>query len=114
MLRRIDLTADPAGADLRRVLPRAVVDVHAALDAVTPVVAAGAERGYPGEREATLRFDGVDVADLVVHDSEPLDCLGSRPRQHRQAGRHHVPLLYAEGDLGRGDVELDEPGTGPL
>jgi histidinol dehydrogenase len=66
VLRRIDLTADPAGADLRRVLPRAVVDVHAALDAVTPVVTAVAERGYPAAREATLRFDGVDVAEPRV------------------------------------------------
>lgn len=84
VLRRLDLTADDS-ADLRRVLPRAAVDVRAAREAVTPVVEAVAARGYPAAREATLRFDGVDVAvprvpttalrealaglDPVVHDA---------------------------------------------
>lgn len=74
MLRRVDLTARPAAgsdADLRRILPRAAVDVHAALAAVTPVVTAVQQRGYPAAREATLRFDGVDVADPRV----PVDAL---------------------------------------
>jgi histidinol dehydrogenase len=65
VLRRLDLTS--AGpADLRRALPRAAVDVHAALDAVTPIVEDVAARGYPAAREATLRFDGVDVAEPRV------------------------------------------------
>ena len=59
MLRRIDLTA--ADSDLRGALPRARVDVHQALAAVRPIVEAAAERGYAAVREATLRFDGVDV-----------------------------------------------------
>ncbi|MBE7186964.1 histidinol dehydrogenase [Jatrophihabitans endophyticus] len=60
MLRRLDLTA--AGtADLRRVLPRAKVDVRAAVESVAPLVDAVAARGYAAVREATLRFDGVDV-----------------------------------------------------
>jgi histidinol dehydrogenase len=59
-LRRLDLTAAPVD-DLRRLLPRAKVDVPAALDAVAPLVADVAARGYPAVREATLRFDGVDV-----------------------------------------------------
>ncbi|MCU1657443.1 MAG: hisD [Pseudonocardiales bacterium] len=61
VLRRLDLTS--AGtADLRGLLPRAAVDVRAALEAVTPVVEAVAAQGYPAARAATLRFDGVDVA----------------------------------------------------
>ncbi|HZE48106.1 MAG TPA: histidinol dehydrogenase [Jatrophihabitantaceae bacterium] len=64
MLRRIDLTG--TDADLRRVLPRARVDVQAALDAVTPIVDGVAARGYAAVREATLRFDGVDVPDPRV------------------------------------------------
>ncbi|MDT4913076.1 MAG: histidinol dehydrogenase [Pseudonocardiales bacterium] len=64
VLRRLDLTA--ASADLRRVLPRARVDVHAALEVVTPLVEDVAARGYPAVREATLRFDGVDVPDPRV------------------------------------------------
>ncbi|MDT4938353.1 MAG: histidinol dehydrogenase [Pseudonocardiales bacterium] len=60
MLRRIDLTS-AATSDLRRVLPRAAVDVDAALQAVAPLVRDVAARGYAAAREATERFDGVDV-----------------------------------------------------
>src|SRR5690242_6802037 len=64
-MRRLDLrSASPA--DLRRVLPRAEVDVAAALAAVSPLVADVAARGYAAVREATLRFDGVDVPDPIV------------------------------------------------
>jgi histidinol dehydrogenase len=45
--------------------------VHAALEAVTPVVEDVAARGYPAARDATLRFDGVDVAEPRV----PADAL---------------------------------------
>jgi len=65
VLRRIDLTTATA-ADLRRVLPRARVDVHTALEAVTPIVTDVEARGYAAAREATQRFDGVDVADPRV------------------------------------------------
>jgi histidinol dehydrogenase len=69
MLRRVDLTA--AGpADLGRALPRAKVDVTAALAAVTPLVEDIAARGYPAAREATLLFDGVDVAQPRVTAAE--------------------------------------------
>jgi histidinol dehydrogenase len=49
------------GREIRRVLPRAAVDVSAALAAVTPLVEDVRERGYPAVREATERFDGVAV-----------------------------------------------------
>jgi histidinol dehydrogenase len=71
VLRRLDLRS--GSADLRRVLPRAAVDVHAALEAVTPVVEDVAARGYPAARDATLRFDGVDVPEPRV----PADALGA-------------------------------------
>ncbi len=64
MLRRIDLTG--SDVDLRRVLPRARVDVHTALAVVRPIVEAVEARGYAAAREATLRFDGVDVPDPRV------------------------------------------------
>ena len=77
MLRRIDLRASGAGesrasgaGDLRRVLPRAAVDVSAALAAVTPIVSEVAARGYAAAREATERFDGIDVADPRVPAGE--------------------------------------------
>jgi histidinol dehydrogenase len=65
VLRRLDLSHDRT-PELRRVLPRAAVDVRSALDAVTPLVEAVAGRGYPAAREATLRFDGVDVPEPRV------------------------------------------------
>ncbi len=64
MLRRIDLRFEPeavSAVGLARLLPRAELDVTAAAAAVAPLVAAVAERGYAAAREATLRFDGVDV-----------------------------------------------------
>ena len=48
-------------ADPRRTLPRARVDVAAALEAVRPLVESVQARGYAAAREATARFDGVDV-----------------------------------------------------
>jgi len=65
VMRRVDLTAADT-RDLRRVLPRAAVDVNAAVAAVTPIIEAVRERGYAAAREATLRFDGIDVADPRV------------------------------------------------
>ena len=77
MLRRIDLTA--VNADPRRALPRARVDVAAALEAVRPLVESVHARGYAAAREATARFDGVDVdtprvaADALAAALEGLD-----------------------------------------
>ena len=64
MLTRIDLrgsTEDP-----RRLLPRAALDVAAATEVVRPVVEAIREHGAPAIRDATRRFDGVDLTDLRV------------------------------------------------
>jgi histidinol dehydrogenase len=64
-MRQLDLRSTLV-AELRRVLPRAEVDVDAALAVVSPLVADVAARGYPAAREATLRYDGVDVAAPAV------------------------------------------------
>ncbi len=74
MLRRLDLTA-AGSAGLRRALPRAQVDVQAALAAVTPVVDDVAARGYAAARAATLRFDGVDVPEPRVPAAALADAL---------------------------------------
>ena len=66
MLTRIDLRDRPAGGDLRGVLPRAALDVESAVAAVRPVVEAVRDRGVAAVREATLRFDGVELGDLRV------------------------------------------------
>ncbi|HEX2904068.1 MAG TPA: histidinol dehydrogenase [Jatrophihabitans sp.] len=67
MLRRVDLSAAPTSPRaLRRVLPRAAVDVSAAVATVTPIVEQVREHGYAAARRFTEQFDGVDVADPRV------------------------------------------------
>lgn len=64
MLSRLDLrghTGDPVG-----LLPRAALDVSAALDAVRPTCEAVRLRGLAGVIEATARFDGVTQATTRV------------------------------------------------
>jgi histidinol dehydrogenase len=69
VLRRIDLRGRKASlsdADLTRELPRAALDVAAAVEQVRPVVEAVRDRGAEAVREATARFDGVELTDLRV------------------------------------------------
>jgi histidinol dehydrogenase len=68
VLNRIDLrgsTADP-----RRLLPRAAVDVAAAMEVVRPIVEAVRTGGAPAIKEATRRFDGVELTSLRVPRDE--------------------------------------------
>lgn len=83
-LRRIDLTGGASGP-LDRLLPRAGFDVAAATAAIAPVLQAVATRGYPGAREATARFDGVDVADPRVSATELQAALTALDPQVRAA-----------------------------
>ena len=68
MLTRLDLTDRPATgpAGLAGVLPRAAVDVEAATHLVRPTVEAVRRDGAAAVREATRRFDGVELTDLRV------------------------------------------------
>ncbi|RZT85224.1 histidinol dehydrogenase [Pseudonocardia sediminis] len=68
MLRRLDLRSSPLPrpATLRGMLPRAEVDVDAALAAVTPIVHAVRDRGTEAVLEATERFDKVRPASIRV------------------------------------------------
>jgi histidinol dehydrogenase len=84
MLRRLDLRAEP-GAPARSMLPRAAVDVAAAIDAVRPVIEDVARRGYPAAREASLRFDGADVAAPRVTPGELASALTRLDPQVRAA-----------------------------
>lgn len=72
MLTRIDLRGR-RDADPRGLLPRAALDVAAAVDQVRPVVEDVRDRGEPAVREATARFDGVEPEHLRV----PADALQS-------------------------------------
>ncbi len=70
MLSRIDLRGQPAARlsliTLAGVLPRARLDVEAALDAVRPVCEDVRRRGAVAVREQTARFDGVDLISTRV------------------------------------------------
>src|SRR5215212_1142759 len=68
MLRRLDLRAEPLPrpAVLRGMLPRAAVDVDAALAVVRPIVEAVRERGVEAVLEYTERFDRVRPASVRV------------------------------------------------
>lgn len=72
MLTRIDLRGR-RDADLTGVLPRAELDVAAAVEQVRPVVEDVRDRGAVAVREATARFDGVTLTDLRV----PADALAA-------------------------------------
>jgi len=65
VLTRIDLRGR-RDADLNGVLPRAELDVAAAVEQVRPVVEDVRDRGAVAVREATARFDGVTLTDLRV------------------------------------------------
>lgn len=66
MIRRIDLRDRAQQSDrvlpaYDRVLPRAALDVEAAVEAVRPTCAAVRERGVAAVKELTARFDGVEL-----------------------------------------------------
>ncbi|GAA4987454.1 histidinol dehydrogenase [Kineococcus glutinatus] len=66
-LRRIDLRGrDLDPVTLRGVVPRAELDVSAAVDAVRPICEAVRERGTAAVLEYTERFDGVRLTSLRV------------------------------------------------
>ncbi len=64
MLNRIDLRGSKENP--RRLLPRAGLDVTAATEVVRPVVEAVRQHGVAAVRDATARFDGVELEALRV------------------------------------------------
>lgn len=71
MLTRLDLRASRLDrARLRGLLPRAAVDVAAAVAAVEPIVADVLQRGAAAVIDATTRFDGVTRDDIRVGAAE--------------------------------------------
>jgi histidinol dehydrogenase len=79
MMRRIDLrgstTPDSGPVDYRAAVPRAEVDVEAALHAVRPICEAVRTRGVEAISELSLRFDGVAPEDIRVPASALADAL---------------------------------------
>jgi histidinol dehydrogenase len=112
VLRRIDLRT--GSADLRRVLPRANVDVSAALAAVSPVVEDVAARGYAAARAATLRFDGVDVADPRVPQAaldEALAALDPAVREALNESIRRARIVHEEQRRQSVEVQVVPGGT---
>jgi histidinol dehydrogenase len=79
VLIRVDLRGKPASdlrpGELAGVLPRAELDVEAALAVVRPICEDVRLRGAPAVREHTLRFDGVDLATTRVPPRALADAL---------------------------------------
>jgi histidinol dehydrogenase len=67
VLRRIDVRGQQLSTtELRQLLPRAPIDVEAALEAVRPICADVRDRGAVAVREITERFDHVELKQLRV------------------------------------------------
>ena len=114
MLRLLDLSGTTASpVQLRRLLPRATLDVSSALEAVSPVVRAVREQGYAGARAATARFDGVDVPDPRVPAQALTTALDELPGPVRAAldeSIRRVRVVHAEQRRAVTDVEV-RPGA---
>ncbi|HEX6970120.1 MAG TPA: histidinol dehydrogenase [Micromonosporaceae bacterium] len=83
MLNRIDLRGDVR--DPRRLLPRARIDVSAAVERIRPVVEAVREHGFTALRDATKRFDDVDLDRLRVPEQAIADAVHTLDPEVRAA-----------------------------
>jgi histidinol dehydrogenase len=104
VLSRIDLRGRDLPAGLRELLPRAALDVSAALEQVRPIVRAVRDRGAAAVREVTVRLDRVDVPEPRVGSGPLADALAGLDPDLRAAmtesvdrvRRVHVAQLPAE------------------
>ncbi len=88
MIRRIDLRGRLAAGeslDYRTLVPRAPIDVEAALDAVRPICDDVRQRGLAAVKELTLRFDGVELEQVRVAQGDIDDALGGLDPRVRTA-----------------------------
>src|SRR5262249_1468821 len=100
VLTRLDLrAARPDRAALQGLLPRAALDVAAAVAAVEPIVTDVRLRGADAIVDAARRFDGVDRADLRVEPAEiksALDTLDPPVRAALEVAIERVRLVHAD------------------
>ncbi len=86
VLRKLDLRGSlPSPPQLRRLLPRAALDVDAALEAVRPVCDDVRDRGDAAVLDAGERFDGVRPGAVRVAPDALTDALDSLDAQVRDA-----------------------------
>lgn len=98
VIRRIDLRGQAAAREpsgYRGLLPRAALDVATAVEQVRPVVEAVRDRGAAAVREATRRFDGVELGDLRVPDDVVAGALDDVPADVRAAMTTSVDRVRA-------------------
>jgi histidinol dehydrogenase len=111
---RIDLRGPArAATDPRDVLPRAALDVEAALAAVRPICADVRARGDAAVRDITARLDGVDVADARVPKDalqEALDELAAPVRAALEEAARRARLVH-EAQLRPGVTVEITPGS---
>ncbi|MFF0861819.1 histidinol dehydrogenase [Nonomuraea sp. NPDC003560] len=104
MISRIDMRGS-LPADLRDVLPRAELDVEAALEKVRPICDDVRHRGAAAVRELTARFDGVEIASARVPADvvrRALDELDPRVRAALEESIRRARLVHR--DQRRSDV----------
>ena len=117
MLSRIDLRGQPgaslSGVALADVLPRAELDVEAALEEIRPVCEDVRRRGAVAVREQTARLDGVDLATTRVPAAAlagALDRLDPDVRAALQEAARRARLVH-EAQLPRQTVTAVAAGT---
>ncbi len=95
-------------------LPRAAMDVDTALAAVSPLIQAVRERGYAGAREASARFDGVDVPQPrvpVQAMEQALAALDGDVRAALQESIRRARIVHAEQRRELVEVQVVPGGT---
>src|SRR3954469_15096448 len=96
MLRRVDLRGTAAASpDYRRMVPRAEVDVDAALDVVRPICDDVRERGVAAILEYSAQFDGVDQTEIAVPIEELTGALDRLDPDVRAALEESIRRLRA-------------------
>ncbi|MFI6319148.1 histidinol dehydrogenase [Nonomuraea sp. NPDC050556] len=98
MISRIDLRGS-LPEDLRDVLPRAELDVEAALEKVRPICEDVRHRGAAAVRELTARFDGVEIASTRVPAGEitqALETLDPRVRLALEESIRRARLVHRD------------------
>jgi histidinol dehydrogenase len=99
MLSRIDLRGQPLDPIvLRRLLPRAPLDLEAALEKVRPTCEAVRERGAAAVLELTERFDGVQLTRSRVPEEtldKALDALDPQVRAALEEAIRRTRLVHA-------------------
>ncbi len=117
MLRTVDLRGATAAsltpARLAGVLPRATLDVEAALETVRPICADVRRRGAAAVREYTARFDGVDLPATRVPAEALAAALAALDRSVRAALAECArrARLVHEAQLPRETVTTVAPGS---